>query len=269
VEASEKFSKELEDSKKEEIKNLNESIKTYNIQIDEAKRALTEILVNPLASNYYTQLITSMSIELNKIQVLRERTIKYDDVLIAAAKANTESLKGNWSSYATSYLFYLISKYALFSLIVAFFFALFALTVQPTYDSYKGSGLVAAFEDEKSKNANQPWLAFILLGALAVGAMNPNKVMDEPLKWVDSLVNEVTATDSNGDNEASNRDNSEGNANVADTIQDDVVIDNTTVSDVPISEAPQEYYYCNDGQSIPLAFYNDGGCDCSTCEDEN
>ena len=270
VEASEKFSKELEDSKKEEIKNLDESIKTYNVQIDEAKRALTEILVNPLASNYYTELITSMSIELKKIQVLRERTIKYDDVLITAAKANTESLKGNWSSYATSYLFYLVSKYALFSLIVAFFFALFALTVQPTYDSYKGSGLVAAFEDEKSKNANQPWLAFILLGALAVGVMNPNKVMDEPLKWVDSLVNEVTVTDSKGDNEASNRDSTEENANVSDAVQDDVVVtDNSTAPDAAISEAPQEYYYCNDGESIPLAFYNDGGCDCSNCEDEN
>lgn len=270
VEALEKFVMELEGLKKDEVKNLDESIKAYNNQIDEAKRSLTEFLVNPLASNYYTELVTSMSIGLDKIQVLRERTIKYDDVLIEAAKANTESLKGNWSSYATSYLFYLVSKYALFSLIVAFFFALFALTVQPTYDSYKGSSLVAAFEDEKSKNANQPWLAFIFLGALAVGLMNPNKVMDEPLKWIDSLVNELTATDSNGDGKASNRDNTEENANVSDAIQDDVVTDNSTASDAPISEAPQEYYYyCNDGQSIPIAYYNDGGCDCITCEDEN
>lgn len=269
VDASEKTVKDLEDSKKDEVKNMDESIKSYNDQIDAAKRSLTEILVNPLASNYYTELITSMTIELDKIQVVRERTIKYDDVLIAAAKANTESLKGNWSSYATSYLFYIISKYALFSLIVAFFFALFALTVQSTYDSYNGSGIVAAFEQEKSKNANQPWLAFILLGALAVGTLNPNKVMDEPLKWVNSFVGEMTTTDSEDTNEESNQDDVAANANVADTIQDDVITENNLAQDVPISEAPQEYYYCNDGQSIPLAFYNDGGCDCSTCEDEN
>jgi hypothetical protein len=79
----------------------------------------------------------------------------------------------------------------------------------------------------------------------------------------------MTTANPKDNKEESIQGNTEENENVADEVQNDVVIDDNLAQDAPISEAPEEYYYCNDGESIPLAFYNDGGCDCSSCEDEN
>lgn len=273
VEAGEKKLKELEESKKQQLEDLDESIKSYTNQMDEAERSLTGIVNNQIASDYYNELIASCKKEIAHLEALKSRTGKYNDVLIAGNKANQDELNGNWSSYSSSYLFYLLAKYALFSLIITFFFGLFAMTVQATYDDYTGSAIVAAFENEKAKNANQPWLAFILLGALAFAAMNPSKVIDEPLKWVNSTMKKMTNDNSGQITEDPKIQSDEQSASVPESNQNDATIEDTTVADVADIEDVEmngpEYFYCNDGRTIPLAYYNDGGCDCSTCEDEN
>lgn len=273
IKQSEASLKDLEESKKQQIADLEEMSKSFTTQIDEATRSLTQIINNPMATDYYNEVIANCNKELGRIENVKKRTTEYNDLLIAEAKSNHDSLKENWVSYSLTYFLYLLSKYALFSLVIAFFFSLFARTVRPTYDSYTGSGVVAAFRSEKEKNANQPWLAFLLLGALALAMMNPNKVINEPLKWMNSLLSEMKGSDAKKDVKENNSDANQNAISTENAQSEELTEPVETAEDVAASEGtPSEepsYFYCNDGQAIPLAYYNDGGCDCNTCEDEN
>ena len=99
----------------------------------------------------------------NGISIKMERYKQFMNVQIAATKKTNQVFVKNWFAYCSTYLLFLLANYALLALIIAFVFNLYSQTVRPIFDAYNGSHLVASIEQERSRNANQPWLAWLLL----------------------------------------------------------------------------------------------------------
>ena len=121
------------------------------------------------------------------LTITQERHQRFFEAQIAATQKVNERFAANWLRYSLTYLFLLVAKYVLLAVVIAFIFNLYAHTVKPIYDAHNGSRIVAAIDEERSRNNQQPWLAWLVLAALVVVYFQWNSLSATTSSQVDTV----------------------------------------------------------------------------------
>jgi hypothetical protein len=145
---------------KTQIQQFKDQINLCDDQIVDINASINS---NPELADFLMPMRNEINSMRNGISIKMERYKQFMNVQIAATKKTNQVFVKNWFAYCSTYLLFLLANYALLALIIAFVFNLYSQTVRPIFDAYNGSHLVASIEQERSRNANQPWLAWLLL----------------------------------------------------------------------------------------------------------
>jgi len=167
LEEEEKAAKEKLSQAKEEIVKNNNDFKQY---LKDLARETEEIKKN-ISAGYNTQ--ADLDRNLKTIADTKKQKSRMDEVYalkVTDLTDQVDNVEGRGFRYGLAFFFYLISKAIIYSFLVALLFRLYAYTVKPVYDYYQNNYLVTTFEEERSKNANQPWLGWFIIAAL-IGSM--------------------------------------------------------------------------------------------------
>ena len=159
LEADEKAAKELLSKTEAELKQNNkdfkQTLKDLALETEEIKKNMPE---------YYSQ--ADLDRQLKSIADTKKVKARIDAVyaiIITDLTEQVENVEGRGFRYGLAFLFYLISKAVIYSFLIALLFRLYAYTVKPVYDYYQHNYLVNTFEQERSKNVNQPWLGWFII----------------------------------------------------------------------------------------------------------
>lgn len=173
------FKKTFDASYKDQIEALNDQIVDINATINS----------NPDLAEFYMPMRNNLKSTSKTLSITQERHQRFFEAQIAATQKVNERFAANWLHYSMTYLLLLIANYFLLAVVIAFIFNLYAHTVKPIYDAHNGSKIVAAFEEERSRNNQQPWLAWLVLAALLVVYFQWNSLSDSTSNQVDSISN--------------------------------------------------------------------------------
>lgn len=171
------FKKAFDASYKDQIEALNDQIVDINATINS----------NPDLAEFYMPMRNNLKSTSKTLTITQERHQRFFEAQIAATQKVNERFAANWLRYSLTYLFLLVAKYVLLAVVIAFIFNLYAHTVKPIYDAYNGSKIVAAIDEERSRNNQQPWLAWLVLAALVVVYFQWNSLSATTSSQVDTL----------------------------------------------------------------------------------
>ena len=254
-EADEKQVKELltktEADLKKNNKDFKQTLKDLALETEEIKKNMPE---------YYSQ--ADLDRQLKSIadtKKIKARIDAYYAITITDLTEQVENVEGRRFRYGLAFLFYLISKAVIYSFLVALLFRLYAYTVKPVYDYYQHNYLVNTFEQERSKNVNQPWLGWFII-LLATGGFT---FLSPSIKnlWPSDLFNgfntekkletvkKVTTVESNENNST-------------DLTEDDSYGDNTPIEDDSyLNEQESSDYYESDYENTDSDYNSDADYD--------
>ncbi|MBM3916985.1 MAG: hypothetical protein FJ349_05145 [Sphingomonadales bacterium] len=165
--------------------NYNDQLKSLDDQIVDINATINS---NPDLAEFYMPMRNNLKSLSKTLSISKERHNRFLEMQIAATQKVNERFAANWMSYCLTYLLLLIANYALLAIVIAFVFNLYAHTVKPIYDAHNGSRIVAAIDEEQSKNNQQPWLAWLVLAALLVVYFQWNSLSDTTSNQVDSIM---------------------------------------------------------------------------------
>lgn len=171
------FKKAFDASYKDQIEALNDQIVDINATINS----------NPDLAEFYMPMRNNLKSTSKTLTITQERHQRFFEAQIAATQKVNERFAANWLRYSLTYLFLLVAKYVLLAVVIAFIFNLYAHTVKPIYDAHNGSRIVAAIDEERSRNNQQPWLAWLVLAALVVVYFQWNKLSATTSSQVDTV----------------------------------------------------------------------------------
>ena len=171
------FKKAFDASYKDQIEALNDQIVDINATINS----------NPDLAEFYMPMRNNLKSTSKTLTITQERHQRFFEAQIAATQKVNERFAANWLRYSLTYLFLLVAKYVLLAVVIAFIFNLYAHTVKPIYDAHNGSRIVAAIDEERSRNNQQPWLAWLVLAALVVVYFQWNSLSATTSSQVDTL----------------------------------------------------------------------------------
>lgn len=158
------------------LSQLREKRKTQNTSYQEQITSLDDRILdinatinsNPEFADLYLPIRNELKTQSKALGALKERYNRFMEVLINGTKKQHANYSRNWTSYSLTYLFFILANYALLAIVISFVFNLYAHTVKPFYDAHTGSHLAASIAMERSRNAHQPWLAWLVLAVLIV-----------------------------------------------------------------------------------------------------
>ena len=171
------FKKAFDASYKDQIEALNDQIVDINATINS----------NPDLAEFYMPMRNNLKSTSKTLTITQERHQRFFEAQIAATQKVNERFAANWLRYSLTYLFLLVAKYVLLAVVIAFIFNLYAHTVKPIYDAHNGSRIVAAIDEERSRNNQQPWLAWLVLAALVVVYFQWNSLSATTSSQVDTV----------------------------------------------------------------------------------
>lgn len=171
------FKKAFDASYEDQIEALNDQIVDINATINS----------NPDLAEFYMPMRNNLKSTSKTLTITQERHQRFFEAQIAATQKVNERFAANWLRYSLTYLFLLIAKYVLLAVVIAFIFNLYAHTVKPIYDAHNGSRIVAAIDEERSRNNQQPWLAWLVLAALVVVYFQWNSLSATTSSQVDTV----------------------------------------------------------------------------------
>lgn len=171
------FKKAFDASYKDQIEALNDQIVDINATINS----------NPDLAEFYMPMRNNLKSTSKTLTITQERHQRFFEAQIAATQKVNERFAANWLRYSLTYLFLLVAKYVLLAVVIAFIFNLYAHTVKPIYDAHNGSKIVAAIDEERSRNNQQPWLAWLVLAALVVVYFQWNSLSATTSSQVDTV----------------------------------------------------------------------------------
>lgn len=171
------YKKSVNSDYKDQIASLDDQIVDINATINS----------NPDLAEFYMPMRNNLKSTSKTLRITQERHQRFFEAQIAATQKVNERFAANWLGYSMTYLLLLIANYVLLAVVIAFIFNLYAHTVKPIYDAHSGSKIVAAFEEERSRNNQQPWLAWLVLAALLVVYFQWNSLSDSTSNQVDSI----------------------------------------------------------------------------------
>lgn len=167
LELDEKLANEILAKTQAELKQLNKdykkSLKNLELNSEDIKKNIPAI---------YSQI----DLDLNNKTIadtkkINKRANEFYTLIIDQMKEQVVNVEGRGFRYGLAFFFYLVSKAIIYSLLVALLFRLYAYTVKPVYDYYQDNYLINTFEQERSKNPNQPWLGWFII-ILVIGSLN-------------------------------------------------------------------------------------------------
>lgn len=171
------FKKAFDASYKDQIEALNDQIVDINATINS----------NPDLAEFYMPMRNNLKSTSKTLTITQERHQRFFEAQIAATQKVNERFAANWLRYSLTYLFLLVAKYVLLAVVIAFIFNLYAHTVKPIYDAHNGSRILAAIDEERSRNNQQPWLAWLVLAALVVVYFQWNSLSATTSSQVDTV----------------------------------------------------------------------------------
>lgn len=171
------FKKAFDASYEDQIEALNDQIVDINATINS----------NPDLAEFYMPMRNNLKSTSKTLTITQERHQRFFEAQIAATQKVNERFAANWLRYSLTYLFLLVAKYVLLAVVIAFIFNLYAHTVKPIYDAHNGSRIVAAIDEERSRNNQQPWLAWLVLAALVVVYFQWNSLSATTSSQVDTV----------------------------------------------------------------------------------
>ncbi len=176
--------KALRDYKKSVNKDYNDQIKSLDDQILEINSSINSY---PELAEFYIPMRNNLKSVSRTLSITKERHNQFLEVQIAATQKVNDRFASNWVSYNLTYLLLLMANYALLAIIMTFVFNLYAHTVKPIYDAHQGSRIIAAIDEERSRNNQQPWLSWLVLAALIVVYFQWNSLSANTSNQVDSI----------------------------------------------------------------------------------
>ena len=176
--------KYLQEFKKSVNANYKDQITSLDDQITDIDASINS---NPDLAEVYMPIRNNLKSASKSLKVSQERHNRFLEAQITATQKVNDRFAANWMSYNLTYLFLLIANYILLAVVIAFIFNLYAHTVRPIYDSHNGSRIAAAINEERSRNAQQPWLAWLVLAALLVVYFQWKSLSDTTSSQVDSF----------------------------------------------------------------------------------
>lgn len=176
--------KYLKDYKKSVDAYYKDQITSLDDQITDIDASINS---NPDLAEVYIPIRNNLKSASKSLTISQERHNRFLEAQIDATQKVYDRFAANWMSYNITYLFLLIANYVLIAVVIAFVFNLYAHTVKPIYDAHNGSRIAAAINEERSRNAQQPWLAWLVLAALVVAYFQWGSLSETTSSQVDSL----------------------------------------------------------------------------------
>ncbi len=248
------------DSLNRKLENLEKSI--AKLKSDEKKRVKEDSEISTQMSD--TAIYTKAQLAVHKLQMNRSVLLYNSSLKTSEAELTFKS--SCKSKYASTLFFFLIGKSLIFGVLLTIVVNLFGFSTKPIYEMYSQNYLVEEVKAAQSANKMQPWIGLLLIGGLAAFLLRGNSIMGNIS--FDFSNKTPTEIDKNTPvNELSSDIDSTNITTPADTLE----LINENLREAPSVndfETQAAIFTCYDGTEIPLKYFNDGDCDCSSCEDE-
>lgn len=244
-------------SAKDKIKNLKESKKDQAESFDEQLKSMREYEADQE--------------DIAKVEQRKKRNAELLDNQIASASAELSFRESCGTKYSMTYLFFLLGKAVLFSLVLTLLVNTYAYSVRPVYDMHQSSYLVNEVKTLNAKDRMQPWIGILLISLLAGGYFMGGPYLNSIWSKVSGMWTSTEQVDAGASTDESTDVSTEAEIDGTVEMGDDGMSDDAMegMSDPFDGSEEGDVFICNDGEVIPRSYLYDGECDCNECEDED